>query len=54
MLNIYHALKNNEPVQVTPEICYGDTKMVLDIIKSIENETIVAVDTYADAITLSW
>ncbi len=45
MLNIYNALNHNEPVQVTPEVCYGDTKMALDILKSIEDDYIVAVDT---------
>jgi len=44
MLNIYNALKHNEPVYVTPEVCYGDTKMAFDIIKSIEGETVVQVE----------
>lgn len=45
MLNIYNALNHNEPVHVTPEVCYGDTKMALDILKSIEDRKIVPVDT---------
>jgi predicted dehydrogenase len=36
LLNFYHALRGNEEISVTPEIEYGDIKMVFDILDSIE------------------
>lgn len=44
LLNFYNARFHKEPLFVTPEMGYGDTKMVLDILRSIQEERIVAVD----------
>ncbi len=44
LLNFYNAAVGKEPISVTPEMEFGDAKMVFDILKSIEEETIVAVD----------
>jgi len=41
LLNIYNALTNKEPLFVTPEVGYGDTKMALDILSSIEKGTVI-------------
>ncbi len=45
LLNFYHALNGTEEISVTPEIEYGDMKMVFDILQSIENKKTVYVDT---------
>lgn len=44
LLNFYNAAMGKEPISVTPEMEFGDAKMVFDILKSIEEETIVEVD----------
>jgi len=44
LLNFYNSRFHQEPLFVTPEMGYGDTKMVLDILKSIREESIVPVD----------
>jgi len=44
LLNFYNAAVGKEPISVTPEMEFGDAKMVFDILKSIEEETIVEVD----------
>ena len=36
LLNFYNALRGNEEISVTPEVEYGDIKMVFDILDSIE------------------
>lgn len=43
-MNFYHSLNGTEEISVTPEIEYGDVKMVFDILKSINNREIVLVD----------
>lgn len=45
LLNFYKAMIGEEEIAVTPEIEYGDVKMVFDILKSIETNQAVAVDT---------
>ena len=44
LLNFYNAMMGNEEITVTPEIEYGDLKMVFDILQSIENEQPISVD----------
>jgi len=44
LLNFHRALTGGEPVSVTPEMEYGDLKTVHDILTSIREERIVAVD----------
>jgi predicted dehydrogenase len=44
LLNYYNHKFHQEPLFVTPEMGYGDTKTVLDILRSIDEETIVQVD----------
>ncbi len=50
LLNFYNAAVGKEPISVTPEMEYGDTKMMLDIIKSVKEERIVKVDDEAEFI----
>ncbi len=45
LLNFYNAMNGTEEISVTPEIEYGDVKMVFDILKSIEKKAIIEVDT---------
>ena len=45
LFNFYRAMIGQEEIAVTPEIEYGDLKMVFDILKSIENNQPVPVDT---------
>lgn len=45
LLNFYNAMVGQEEISVTPEIEYGDLKMVFDILKSIKTNQPVAVDT---------
>ncbi|HOA41421.1 MAG: Gfo/Idh/MocA family oxidoreductase [Halanaerobiales bacterium] len=45
LLNFYKAMMGKEEIAVTPEIEYGDLKMVFDILKSIEVNQPVTVDT---------
>lgn len=44
LLNFYNAMMGYEDISVTPEVEYGDVKMVFDILKSIENNLPVEVD----------
>lgn len=44
LLNFYNAMNGIEEVSVTPEIEYGDVKMVFDVLKSIERKEVVYVD----------
>ncbi len=44
LLNFYNAFNGTEQISVTPEIEYGDVKMVFDILKSISGREIVYVD----------
>jgi predicted dehydrogenase len=44
LLNFYNAMNGTEEISVTPEIEYGDVKMVFDILKSVEKNEIIAVD----------
>ncbi|MDS1029884.1 Gfo/Idh/MocA family oxidoreductase [Bacillota bacterium LX-D] len=44
LLNFYNSLTNKEAISVTPEIEFGDTKMVFDILKSIQKGTPIRVD----------
>ncbi|MDA8337029.1 MAG: Gfo/Idh/MocA family oxidoreductase [Peptococcaceae bacterium] len=48
LLNFYNALTGTEPVSVPPEMEYGDMKTVEDILRSIREGQIVAVDEQAD------
>lgn len=50
LMNFYNALNGTEQISVTPEIEFGDVKMVFDILKSISNREIVFVDTAPDEI----
>ncbi|MGE5571591.1 MAG: Gfo/Idh/MocA family protein [Bacteroidota bacterium] len=50
LLNMYNALTGTEPVSVPPEMEFGDLKTIMDILKSIEEGSVVPVDqagTYA-------
>lgn len=47
LLNFYNAINGVEQISVTPEIEYGDTKMVFDILDSISNRKVVYVDEQA-------
>ncbi len=44
LLNFYRAASGQEEITVTPEIEYGDTKIVFDILESIETGNPVQVD----------
>ncbi len=44
LMNFYNALNGTEQISVTPEIEFGDVKMVFDILKSVSNREIVFVD----------
>lgn len=44
LLNFYNALNGSEPINVTPDMEYGDLKTVHDILLSIEEERIISVD----------
>jgi len=44
LLNFYNAMNGKEEISVTPEIEYGDVKMVFDILESIEKRKVVEVD----------
>lgn len=52
LLNFYNAAAGTEPISVTPEMEFGDAKMVFDILKSIEEERIVEVDREEDYLPL--
>ena len=44
LLNFYNAAIGKEPISVTPEMEYGDAKMLFDILKSIKEDRPVKVD----------
>lgn len=44
LLNFYNAYIGKEPISVTPEMEFGDTRTVLAVLESIEQETPVKVD----------
>ena len=44
LLNFYNAMNGTEEISVTPEIEYGDVKMVFDILRSVEKNEIITVD----------
>lgn len=44
LLNFYNALLGKEEITVTPEIEYGDLRMIFKILESIENQEPVRVD----------
>ncbi|MFP4661939.1 MAG: Gfo/Idh/MocA family protein [Halanaerobiales bacterium] len=44
LLNFYNAMTGKEEITVTPEIEYGDLKMIFDILKSIKNNQPITVD----------
>lgn len=44
LLNFYNAAMGTEPISVTPEMEYGDAKMIFDMLKSVRDEYIVPVD----------
>ncbi|UNC93886.1 Gfo/Idh/MocA family oxidoreductase [Candidatus Contubernalis alkalaceticus] len=44
LLNFYRAAQGQEEITVTPEIEYGDAKMVFDILESIETGNPVQID----------
>lgn len=48
LLNFYNFYFHREPLFVTPEMGYGDTKMVLDILRSISEEAIIATNEEPD------
>lgn len=50
LLNLYNAMTGKEMISVTPEMEYGDVKTILDILRSIRENSIVAVDVSADYI----
>jgi predicted dehydrogenase len=50
--NFYNALQGTEFIGVTPDMEYGDVKMVFDILRSIEEGRVVTVDT-ADEFVMS-
>lgn len=45
LLNFYNSMMGTESISCTPEIEYGDVKMVFDILTSIETKQPVKVDT---------
>lgn len=44
LLNFYNALNGTEQITVTPEVEYGDVKMVFDVLDSISKRQIIYVD----------
>jgi len=52
LLNFYNAAMGKEPISVTPEMEFGDAKMVFDILKSVDEEKIVEVDRGYDYIPI--
>lgn len=44
LLNFYNTLNGSEEISVTPEIEYGDVKMVFDILESISSKNVIYVD----------
>ncbi|TYQ12871.1 UNVERIFIED_CONTAM: putative dehydrogenase [Acetivibrio alkalicellulosi] len=52
LLNFYNSLTGSEQISVTPEIEYGDVKMVFDILESISTKEVVYVDQPTPANTI--
>lgn len=50
LLNFYNALNQTEQISVTPDIEYGDVKMVFDILESISKREIRYVDVPAPSL----
>lgn len=50
--NFYNALQGDEAIGVTPEMEYGDVRMVFDILRSIDEGKVIAVD-HADAFAMA-
>ncbi|MFA5384197.1 MAG: Gfo/Idh/MocA family oxidoreductase [Eubacteriales bacterium] len=48
LLNFYQAASGNEPISVTPEMEFGDTYTVLQILKSIGTDEIIWLDKEAE------
>jgi len=44
LLNYYNAINGTEQISVTPEMEYGDVKMVFDILDSVSFREIIYVD----------
>lgn len=44
LLNFYNAVMGTEQISVTPDVEYGDVKMVFDILESIQKQKLVFVD----------
>ena len=44
LLNYFNALNGTEQILVTPEVEYGDVKMVFDVLKSVERKEVIPVD----------
>ncbi|EEG76812.1 oxidoreductase domain protein [Dethiobacter alkaliphilus AHT 1] len=44
LLNFHNALTGSEEISVTPEIEYGDLKVIMSILRSIEEERVVSID----------
>jgi len=44
LLNFYNAMNGTEEISVTPQIEYGDVKMVFDILESISKKKVIEVD----------
>lgn len=50
LLNLYQAVAGNEPISVTPELEYGDTHTIFQMLKSIRDEETLPVDREVDYI----
>lgn len=48
LMNFYKSFNNTEQISVTPEIEFGDVKMIFNILESIEKRKIVYVDEQLD------
>lgn len=44
LLNLYNAMTGQEAIAVTPEMEYGDAKTILDILRSVRENSIISVD----------
>ena len=53
LLNFYNALNKTEQISVTPDIEYGDVKMVFDVLESISKKEIRYVDVANPSIEIS-
>lgn len=50
LLNLYQAVTGREPVSVTPELAYGDTHTVLQILRAVRDGETMPVDRETDFI----